>query len=137
MFSVILCLLLPLRLYNNVWEEGDELNKSICNKSVFLQMPLAKPVGMLSRLSMVSLMECVSLSVMDLAGEGATPSRLSGVKKNLRVIKPFFFSHPIMANILPQYEIIKLRFTYWKICCYVYVKKSKKRKRRLLNRQRA
>jgi len=30
------------------------------------------------------------------------------------------------------------RFTYWKICCYVYVKKSKKRKRRIiLNRQRA
>jgi len=29
------------------------------------------------------------------------------------------------------------RFTYWKICCYVYVKKTKKRKKRLLNRQRA
>jgi len=29
------------------------------------------------------------------------------------------------------------RFTYWKICCYVYVKKSKKRRRRMLNRQRA
>ena len=29
------------------------------------------------------------------------------------------------------------RFTYWKICCYVYVKKTKKRRKRMLNRQRA
>jgi len=29
------------------------------------------------------------------------------------------------------------RFCYWKICCYVYVKKSKKRRRRVLSRQRA
>merc|ERR1719187_1991361 len=28
------------------------------------------------------------------------------------------------------------RFTYWKICCYIYVKKSKKRRRRMLSRQR-
>ena len=29
------------------------------------------------------------------------------------------------------------RFCYWKICCYVYVKKSKKRRKRVLSRQRA
>lgn len=29
------------------------------------------------------------------------------------------------------------RFCYWKICCYVYVKKTKKRRKRVLSRQRA
>ena len=29
------------------------------------------------------------------------------------------------------------RFCYWKICCYVYVKKTKKRRKKVLSRQRA
>ena len=29
------------------------------------------------------------------------------------------------------------RFCYWRICCYVYVKKTKKRRKRILSRQRA
>jgi len=29
------------------------------------------------------------------------------------------------------------RFTYWKICCYVYTKKTKKRRKRMLSRNRA
>ena len=29
------------------------------------------------------------------------------------------------------------RFCYWRICCFVYVKKTKKRRKRVLNRQRA
>ncbi|XP_023327035.1 uncharacterized protein LOC111700379 [Eurytemora carolleeae] len=29
------------------------------------------------------------------------------------------------------------RFTYWKICCYVYTKKTKKRRKRMLSRHRA
>ena len=29
------------------------------------------------------------------------------------------------------------RFCYWRICCYVYVKKTKKRRKRVLSRQRA
>ena len=35
-----------------------------------------------------------------------------------------------------KYDNLHLRFTYWKICCYVYVKKAKKRRRRMLSRQR-
>ncbi len=37
----------------------------------------------------------------------------------------------IVSNVF-----IICRFTYWKICCYVYVKKSRKRRRRILSRQR-
>ena len=29
------------------------------------------------------------------------------------------------------------RFCYWRICCYVYVRKTKKRRKRMISRQRA